>query len=99
MSPSTRSWQLSGLDPSMTSHITLVTAVDCHLCEHARSVAHRLAAELKVEVQELAWERPDADVVRRDGVPFPPALYIGDQLLGYGRISEGGVRSRLARVS
>jgi len=83
----------------MTSHITLVTAIDCHLCEHARSVAHRLAAELKVEVQELAWESPDADVVRRDGVPFPPALYIGDQLLGYGRISEGGVRSRLARVS
>src|SRR5438093_8431938 len=83
----------------MTSHITLVTAVDCHLCEHARSVAHRLAAELKVEVQELAWESPDAEVVRRDGVPFPPALYIGDQLLGYGRISEGGVRSRLARVS
>jgi len=83
----------------MTSHITLVTAVDCHLCEHARSVAHRLATELKVEVQELAWESPDADVVRRDGVPFPPALYIGDQLLGYGRISEGGVRSRLARVS
>lgn len=99
MSPSTRSSQLSGPDSLMTSRLTLVTAVDCHLCEHARSVAHRLAAELKVEVQELAWESPDADVVRRDGVPFPPALYVGDQLLGYGRISEGGVRSRLARVS
>ena len=99
MFPLTRSSQLSEPDPLMTSRLTLVTAVDCHLCEHARSVAHRLAAELKVEVQELAWESPDAEVVRRDGVPFPPALYIGDQLLGYGRISEGGVRSRLARVS
>ncbi len=83
----------------MTSHLTLVTAVDCHLCEHARSVAHRLAAELKFEIRELAWDSPEADVVRRDGVPFPPALYAGDRLLGYGRISEGGVRRRLARVS
>jgi hypothetical protein len=83
----------------MTSRLTLVTAADCHLCGHARSVAHRLAAELKLEIEELAWESTEADVVRRDGVPFPPALYAGDELLGYGRISEGGVRRQLARVS
>ena len=82
----------------MTSRLTLVTAVDCHLCEHARSVAHRLAAEVKFEIRELAWDSPEADIVRRDGVPFPPALYAGDQLLGYGRISESGVRRQLARV-
>ncbi len=99
MSPLTKSSQLSGPDLSMTSRLTLVTAVDCHLCRHARAVAHRLAAELKVEVSELAWESQEADVVRRDGVPFPPALYAGDVLLGYGRISEGGVRRRLAGVS
>ncbi len=83
----------------MISRLTLVTAVDCHLCEHARSVAHRMAAELKFEIRELGWESPEAEFVRRDGVPFPPALYVGDQLLGYGRISEGRVRRRLARVS
>ena len=100
MSPSTRSSPLLGPpDPSMTSRLTLVTTVDCHRCGHARRVAHRLAAELKLEIEELAWESPEADVVRRDGVPFPPALYAGDELLGYGRISEGGVRRRLARVS
>ncbi len=99
MSPSTRSSPLSGPPDSMTSRLTLVTTVDCHLCGHARSVAHRLAAELNVEIEELAWESPEADVVRRDGVPFPPALYAGDELLGYGRISEGGVRRRLAGVS
>jgi len=83
----------------VTSHLTLVTAADCHLCGHARNVAGRLAAEFKVEIGELAWESPEADIVRRDGVPFPPALYIGDELLGYGRISEGRVRRRLARIS
>lgn len=64
-----------------------------------REAARRLAAEFKVEIEELVWESPAADVVRRNGVPFPPALYAGDELLGYGRISEGGVRRRLARVS
>ena len=99
MSPLTRWSLLSGPpDPFMTSRLILVTAVDCHLCSHGRSVAHRLASELNVEIVELAWESPDADIVRRDGVPFPPALYAGDELLGYGRISEGGVRRRLARV-
>ena len=83
----------------MTSRLTLVTSVDCHLCSHGRSVALRLASELNLEIVELAWESPEANIVRRDGVPFPPALYAGDELLGYGRISEGGVRRRLARVS
>jgi len=100
MFPLTRWSPLSGPpDPFMTLRLTLVTAVDCHLCSRGRSVAHRLASELNVEIVELAWDSPDADIVRRDGVPFPPALYAGDELLGYGRISEGGVRRRLARVS
>ncbi|HEV2035286.1 MAG TPA: hypothetical protein VGU71_13990 [Candidatus Dormibacteraeota bacterium] len=83
----------------MTSRLILITTADCHLCGHARSVARRLAADLKVEIDELVWESPEADIVRRDGVPFPPALYAGDELLGYGRISESGIRRRLAKVS
>ena len=82
----------------MTSRLTLVTTADCHLCDHARNVVQRLAADLEIEVDEIAWESPEAEVVRRDGVPFPPALYAGDELIGYGRISEGGVRRRLTRV-
>ena len=82
----------------MTSRLTLITAADCHLCGPARSVARRLAAELNAELDEMAWESPTADMVRRDGVPFPPALYADEQLLGYGRISEGAVRRRLANV-
>ena len=82
-------------DAPMSSRLTLVTATDCHLCDHARSVARRLASNLNIHVNEIAWESPEADHVRRDGVPFPPALYAGDQLLGYGRISERGIRRRL----
>jgi len=79
----------------MTSRLTLVTATDCHLCDHARSVARRLATDLAININEIPWESREADQVRRDGVPFPPALYAGDELLGYGRISERGIRRRL----
>lgn len=82
----------------MTSRLTLITAIDCHLCGHARNVARRLAAELNTELEEVEWESSKADVIRRDGVPFPPALYAGDELLGYGRISENAIRRRLAKV-
>ena len=84
---------------TMTSRLTLVTAADCHLCDPARDVARRLAAELNADLDEVAWESPTADVVRRDGVPFPPALYADDELLGYGRISAGAVRRRLGNRS
>ena len=82
----------------MTSRLTLVTTADCHLGGHARNVVQRLASDFKTEVDEIGWESPEAEVVRRDGVPFPPALYAGDELIGYGRISEGGARRRLTRV-
>ena len=68
-------------DASMTSRLTLVTATDCHLCDHARSVARRLATDLAININEIPWESREADQVRRDGVPFPPALYAGDELL------------------
>ena len=98
-SQSTRSSLLYGpRDPSMSSRLTLVTAIDCHLCDHARNVARRLASDFAINIDEISWESPEADQVRRDGVPFPPALYAGDQLLGYGRISERGVRRRLTNL-
>ena len=62
-------------------------------------MARRLAADLDIDVNEIAWESPEADQVRRDGVPFPPALYAGDELLGYGRISERGARRRLTSLT
>ncbi len=100
MSLLTRSLLLSGPhDEHMTSRLTLGTSADCHLCDHARSIAHRLAADLDTSIEEIAWESPEAQLVRRDGVPFPPALYADDELLGYGRISERGVRRRLARLT
>ena len=78
--------------------VTLVTAPDCHLCAHARQVLARLAGERALAIEERPWSDAEAGAwVRRDGVPFPPALYVAGKLCGYGRLSEGRLRRLLAR--
>ena len=49
--------------------------------------------EWPLAVSEVQWRSPEGqELVRRDGVPFPPALYIDGVLAGYGRLSEGRLR-------
>lgn len=77
--------------------VTLITAEDCHLCEHARQVLASIARELPLFVSEIAWDSdPGRLLVSRDGVAFPPAVYLNGILAGYGRISERALRGRLA---
>lgn len=77
---------------------TLVTAPECHLCEHARQVLSRLQRAWPLLVDEVRWSSAEGQtLVRRDGVPFPPALHVGGELCGYGRLSEGRLRRLLER--
>ena len=36
-------------------------------------------------------------LIKRDGVPFAPAVYIEGKLCGYGRMSEGRLRDWLRK--
>jgi len=75
------------------SRVILVTAPACHLCDRARRVVARLESARPLAVSEVQWRSPEGqELVRRDGVPFPPALYIDGVLAGYGRLSEGRLR-------
>ncbi len=77
---------------------TLVTAPECHLCGHAREVLSRLQRDWPLAVDEVAWESSEGQtLVRRDGVPFPPALYVAGEFYGYGRLSERLLRRLLER--
>jgi hypothetical protein len=89
------------LNPGEASRqVTLITAADCHLCEHARKVLSTLALETRLIVSEVSWESdPGRMLVIRDGVAFPPAVYLDGVLAGYGRISERALRNRLAAES
>jgi len=76
---------------------TLVTTPDCHLCDHARTVLERVLAD-RLAIEEMDWNAADGSaLVKRDGVPFAPAVYIEGKLCGYGRLSEGALRNWLRK--
>jgi hypothetical protein len=80
--------------------VTLITAADCHLCERARKVLGTLADETPLVISEVSWESEHGhSLVSRDGIAFPPAVYVDGVLAGYGRISERALRRRLAAQS
>jgi hypothetical protein len=89
------------LNPGEASRqVTLITAADCHLCEHARSVLGSLVEETSLVISEVSWESDQGRIlVSRDGVAFPPAVYVDGVLAGYGRISQRALRKRLAAQS
>lgn len=77
----------------------LISTGDCHLCERARDVLGRLASEREFALQELDWEDPEAvRLLERDGIPFPPAIYLDGRFVAYGRVSEGALRRRLQEL-
>ena len=74
--------------------LRLITASDCHLCGHARAVL----AALGLEASEVDVGSAEAHELAARGVPlaFLPVLLEGDQVLGYGRLSERSLRRKLA---
>lgn len=75
---------------------TLVSTPDCHLCERAREVVKKVAAGGDVHIDEVDWDSAEGRaLVEREGVPFPPALFVNGELVGYGRLSEGALRRHL----
>lgn len=71
----------------------IVSTQDCHLCQRARDVLARLGA---LEVVELDWDSSEGQaLVRAEGVPFPPAVFVDGVFAAYGRVSEGALRKRL----
>ncbi len=80
--------------------LVYLTAPDCHLCEHGREIVASLAEERGFAVQEIAWDSAEGvALIERDGVPFPPALYLGDTLLAYGRLSARRLRRLLQEAA
>ena len=74
---------------------TIVSTDDCHLCERARDVIAKVGGDA-VEVAELDWDSPEGSaLVRAEGIPFPPAVFIDGVFAAYGRVSEGALRKRL----
>lgn len=79
-------------------HLTLVTASDCHLCEHAKHVLDRIAFDVPFSLRTVDVESAEAQSLAARGIPlsFLPALVEDGRLLAYGRLSEKRLRKDLA---
>jgi hypothetical protein len=79
--------------------LVFLTAPDCAFCTDGRGIVQRVADELGLEYAELPWDSARGQaLVERGGAFFPPAIYLDERLLGYGRVSERKLRKLLAVV-
>ena len=81
--------------PPADHRIPLLTRVGCHLCDDARAVLHRVAAEVGTPVQERDVDA-DEGLRARYG-DWVPVILIDGRDHGYYRVEEGRLRAALAR--
>ncbi len=75
--------------------VTLIGKPDCHLCDDARVVIRRVAADLGVRVEERSI-LDDRDLYERYWEQIPVTLVDGEQH-DYWRVDEARLRAALAR--
>jgi glutaredoxin len=78
----------------MSHHITLMTRVDCHLCDDARGVVTQVAAETGTPVEERDVDTDPA--LRAEYGDWVPVVLIDGKQHGFFRIDEQRLRRALA---
>ena len=72
--------------------LTLLTAPDCHLCEHAKAVLGELGADWR----EVDSESPEGRMLAASAPPLRPVLYGAEgHVIAYGRLSLKRLRKQL----
>lgn len=78
--------------------VTLLTAPDCSLCEHAKTVLGRVGADHPLRVEEIALDTEQgARLATRAGVLFAPGILLDGRPFTFGRLSEKALRRALTR--
>lgn len=81
-----------------TVRVTLLVQHECDLCDHARQVLHRVAADHPLEITEIATGTTEGRrLVTRHGILFSPGVLLDGQPFSHGRLSERKLRRVLAR--
>lgn len=81
--------------PAADHEVTLITRVNCHLCEEAEATVRRLAGELGFGLSLL-----DVDADRERANEYSdrvPVILIDGKEHGYWRVEEPRLRRALAR--
>ncbi len=75
------------------SDLLYITAEDCHLCGHSRTVLDQLG----IERRELNVDSDEATALAAGGIPlsFLPVLTDGERVVAYGRFSAKRLAAEL----
>ena len=78
--------------------VTLLTAPDCELCQHAKTVLARVGEDhdLTIEVLSTQTEQGRRLMVEHR-VAFPPGILLDGEPFSHGRLSERRLRRELER--
>ncbi len=79
------------------THFLLVTAHECHLCEHGRRVLTELASEGLLTWREVEASSDEGQVLVEAAPPLRPLLLdLAGHLVACGRLSSRSLRRHLA---
>lgn len=82
----------------MTMHILLLTQEQCPSCTQAKEVLDRLSAEYSFTLSTLDVNTPEGEALAvRNGVLFPPGIFLDGKVFSYGRLPERKLRQELER--
>lgn len=75
--------------------VTLVTRVDCHLCDEAQTLLRGMAGELGFTYREVDVDA--SPVLRAEYSDRVPVILLDGREHGYWRVEESRLRTALAR--
>lgn len=85
--------------PGAPVEVTLLTQADCSLCDHAKQVLARVAADHPLKVTEIGLATEEGRRLATEaGVLFAPGVLLDGQPFAYGRLSERKLRRTLQRA-
>lgn len=77
------------------SSFALLTAPDCHLCQHGREVLD----EVGIDWHEVCDDTPEGEALAATAPPMRPVLIADDgHAIAYGRLSAKRLRRQLDRA-
>ncbi|WP_328731912.1 glutaredoxin family protein [Streptomyces caniferus] len=86
--------------PPGPRRVTLLTQVDCALCDHAKQVLARVGADHPLDVAEVGLQSEQGQrLALAAGVLFAPGVLLDGRPFAHGRLSERRLRKELARPS
>ena len=77
----------------------LVESTGCHLCDDAAEVLQDAERQGRVHLRRVSLDSDEGRALMRETrAPMPPIVFVGGDLLGWGRLSRGKLERRLTQI-